>query len=120
MKKCSCCKEQKDFVFFHADKTQNSGYSAYCKLCKKQKDKIFQLNRVVDKEKKDQWRKKFPERKNAQAKVYRALASGKLVKQPCFLCGDVAEAHHPDYSRPLDVVWLCAPHHRQAHLLIDC
>lgn len=119
MKKCSCCKEQKDFVFFNIDKTQKSGYATYCKPCKKQKDRIRQLTRIVDKTKKDQWRKQFPERKNAQAKVYRALASGKLTKQPCFVCGEIAEAHHPDYSRPLDVVWLCASHHRQTHSMTN-
>jgi hypothetical protein len=117
MKKCSCCKEQKEFVFFNIDKTNASGYSTYCKPCKKQKDRVRQLTRIVDKAKKKQWRKDFPERKNAQSKVYRALLSGKLTKQPCFLCGEIAEAHHPDYSRPLDVVWLCAPHHRQAHAI---
>ena len=119
MKKCSCCKEQKEFCFFNIDKTHSSGYSTYCKLCKKQKDRIRQLTRIVDKAKKDQWRKKFPERKNAQAKVYRALSSGKLTKQPCFVCEEIAEAHHPDYSRPLDVVWLCASHHRQAHMMTN-
>lgn len=119
MKKCSCCKEQKEFVFFNIDKTNVSGYSTYCKPCKKQKDRVRQLTRIVDKTKKNQWRKEFPERKNAQAKVYRALLSGKLTKQPCFLCGEIAEAHHPDYSRPLDVVWLCASHHRQAHAIAN-
>jgi hypothetical protein len=119
MKQCSCCREQKDFIFFSIDKAQKSGYSIYCKPCKKQKAKIYHLTRIVDKAKKDEWRKKFPERKNAQAKVYRALSSGKLKKQPCFVCGEVAEAHHPDYSRPLDVVWLCASHHRQAHAITN-
>lgn len=115
MKKCSACQELKSFEFFNIDKHQSSGYATYCKSCKKEKDKIRQKTRVVDKDKKDAWRKLFPDRKNAQAKVFRALKSGKIFKQPCFVCGETAEAHHPDYSRPLDVVWLCPPHHRQAH-----
>jgi len=117
MKKCSCCNEIRSFDFFHVDKTKSSGYATYCKSCKKEKDKILQKSRV-HKNSKEQWRKTFPERKNAHSKVFRALKSGKIFKQPCFVCGNVAEAHHPDYSRPLDVVWLCPSHHRQAHLSI--
>lgn len=115
MKKCALCRQEKAFNFYHKDKNTNSGCSTYCKSCKKEKDKIRQQTRLSNK---DAWRKKFPERKNAHAKVFRALISGKLTKQPCFMCGDIAEAHYPDYSRPLDVVWLCSPHHRQAHINI--
>lgn len=115
MKKCSSCHQEKPLNLFHKDKTTKTGCSTYCKSCKKEKDKLIKKPRLQNKEKKDAWRKKFPERKNAQAKVFRALLSGKLAKQPCFICGEKSEAHHPDYSRPLDVVWLCASHHREAH-----
>ena len=114
MIKCSSCKEEKDPSFFHKDATHKTGCSTYCKSCKKIKDTAF--IRTDYKTIKDKWRKQFPERKNAQAKVCRALKTGKLFKQPCFMCGEQAEAHHPDYSRPLDVVWLCSSHHRQAHI----
>ena len=33
--------------------------------------------------------------------------------------GDKAEAHHEDYSRPLDVVWLCSLHHHRRHAEIN-
>lgn len=56
-----------------------------------------------------------PERKKASTAVARAIRAGRLVPQPCWVCGEMAQAHHPDYSRPLDVVWLCILHHRQAH-----
>lgn len=54
-------------------------------------------------------------RRQAHSKVQAALKSGRLQKQPCFICGSTAEAHHPDYSRPLDVTWLCPEHHKAAH-----
>jgi hypothetical protein len=48
--------------------------------------------------------------------VNRAIASGKLTRQPCEQCGNPkSEAHHPDYSRPLDVAWLCRTHHKALH-----
>ena len=63
-----------------------------------------------------QWKDKNPDRKNASDIVNRAIRDGKLKKQPCFTCGSVVvHGHHPDYSRPLDVVWLCPKHHKEAH-----
>jgi hypothetical protein len=121
MAKCSSCKQEKDSSFFHRDIRKKSNCSSYCKQCKKIKDATYERNFVYSqmlKNRKDDWRKKYPERKNAQAKVSRAIKKGTLIKQLCFMCGDKAEAHHPDYSRPLDVVWLCPSHHRQAHLIL--
>lgn len=66
------------------------------------------------------WKEKYPDRKKAQRITSDAILSGKLVKWPvCALpeCNKSPEAHHPDYSQPLSVVWLCRSHHRQAHLL---
>jgi hypothetical protein len=51
----------------------------------------------------------------ARQAVYAAIKSGKLTRRPCRLCGEPqTEAHHEDYSKPLEVDWLCKPHHRQA------
>jgi len=65
------------------------------------------------------WAAKHPDRRAANHAVGSALRAGKLLRQPCWVCGDKAHAHHPDYSRPLDVVWLCPPHHKQAHALVS-
>jgi len=49
-------------------------------------------------------------------KTRQAIARGKLTRQPCEACGATpVEAHHDDYSRPLDVRWLCTPCHRAHH-----
>lgn len=54
--------------------------------------------------------------KSARRKVRKAIQRGKLLKKPCERCGDVnAQAHHEDYSKPLDVIWLCPFHHMEAH-----
>ena len=52
----------------------------------------------------------------ARWQTRRAIVAGKLSKQPCEVCGaPTVDAHHDDYSRPLDVRWLCRPHHREHH-----
>ena len=56
-----------------------------------------------------------PKQNKAREIVNNAVRDGRLEKWPCLVCGVKAEAHHPDYDRPLDVVWLCNMHHRQAH-----
>lgn len=61
-------------------------------------------------------RQRYPEKIKAREAVSRAVKSGKLKRLPCEVCGDQnSQAHHEDYSRPLDVVWLCRKHHRQRH-----
>ena len=52
----------------------------------------------------------------AQGMVSAAIRKGTLVRRPCEECGAVeTHAHHDDYTKPLDVRWLCARHHRLAH-----
>lgn len=59
---------------------------------------------------------RYPEKIRAREIVYNAVRSGKLHRQPCSVCGEQdTEAHHEDYRKPLDVVWLCRKHHRELH-----
>lgn len=45
-----------------------------------------------------------------------AIATGKVKPQPCEICGHPkTQGHHTDYSKPLDVQWLCTKHHAAAH-----
>ena len=62
------------------------------------------------------WRKRNPEKHRAYSKVARAIKSGKIERGACVICGakDV-QAHHHDYGKPLDVIWLCAAHHAEHH-----
>ena len=56
------------------------------------------------------------QRMNARFKLRRAVVSGRLTRQACERCGAPdTEAHHSDYSRPLDVQWLCPACHRAKH-----
>jgi hypothetical protein len=42
-----------------------------------------------------------------------AVKRGEIKYQPCEVCGEKAQAHHDDYSKPLEVRFLCRTHHNQ-------
>ncbi len=61
-------------------------------------------------------KRRDPVKTKAQTAVSNAIRDGRLLRQPCATCGAPrAEAHHDDYSRPLDVLWLCKTHHTEEH-----
>jgi hypothetical protein len=65
------------------------------------------------------YRLKYPNRVKANRAVNNAVRDGRLEKWPCEVCGsEKSVGHHPDYDRPLDVIWLCQPHHKQAHAMV--
>lgn len=54
----------------------------------------------------------------AHSLINTAKRLGVLTPEPCEKCGDVkTEGHHDDYSKPLDVRWLCFPCHKHWHRL---
>jgi hypothetical protein len=56
------------------------------------------------------------EKRRCHWRVKAALKSGKIVRRPCCVCGNVkVHAHHPDYTKPLYVIWLCRKHHCEEH-----
>lgn len=59
------------------------------------------------------YKDKYPEKARAHRAVSNAIRDGKLVREDCEICGSEAEAHHEDYSQPLDVRWMCFRHHRE-------
>ena len=57
---------------------------------------------------------RYPDRAVAAYKVRDALKAGRLTREPCCICGEVdSQGHHKDYSKPLEVTWLCRLHHRE-------
>jgi len=46
------------------------------------------------------------------------IRAGRMNRQPCEVCGinNGVQGHHEDYSKPLEVIWLCRKHHRQLHM----
>ena len=71
--------------------------------------------------KKPMWQELTSEQKTAYQKVQNAKRRGELIiPGKCSRCGspDRIEAHHHDYSKPLDVNWLCHKCHREEHSTI--
>jgi hypothetical protein len=55
------------------------------------------------------------DRRSAHVALSNAVKAGTVTPLPCLVCGEKADAHHPDYSDPLFPVWLCRKHHLDVH-----
>lgn len=134
-KTCFKCLESKPLSMFYKHSMMADGHLNKCKECAKVdvlKHRLENLEKIRSYDKMrasmphrmearreivKSYVKRFPNRKKANSAVSNAVRDGRLNKLPCFVCGSNAVAHHPDYDRPLDVVWLCQSHHKQAHNL---
>lgn len=72
--------------------------------------------RAIERKCKQRWIRRNPEKRKAHHALNNAIRDGKIMRQPCEVCGDVnSHGHHFDYQRPLEVRWLCAEHHHAEH-----
>lgn len=85
-------------------------YQHYCNACHAE---YMRKNRPRHSELTDEQKKKA----NARAYLKEYVKRGYIKKEPCIICGTMEklEAHHPDYSKPLEVVWYCREHHLEFH-----
>jgi hypothetical protein len=52
----------------------------------------------------------------ANSRLKYAVRTGKVKKETCRICGALkSQGHHANYSKPLEVVWLCDYHHKEEH-----
>lgn len=52
----------------------------------------------------------------ARWQLRRAVKAGRIKRLPCENCGNPkSQAHHHDYSKPLEVKWLCVKCHNLEH-----
>ncbi len=64
-----------------------------------------------------EYRGRNPDKRKAHGVIANAIRRGKMKRMPCEECGsEKSEAHHDDYSQPLNVRWLCRNHHLAFHL----
>lgn len=69
-----------------------------------------------------EWRKTHPlnieqrKKMNVHSYAHVYFKRGKIIKEPCIICGDInSQMHHPDYNKPLLVEWYCRKHHLKLH-----
>jgi hypothetical protein len=135
-KPCTGCGATKPLEEFPLAKKGKFGRGAKCKTCtalwrSQHKDYLKQYNQQYYAANSEQikkhvseyaartgyaaQKKREPEKKRCRSQLQKAVIKGTIKKLPCFVCGDHAEAHHPDYGKPLEVVWLCKQHHTEVH-----
>lgn len=92
-------------------KPQDRKGQRYCRLChnayqRETRPKYFELSK----------RDRFRSGARAYANVYKGR--GKLVQQPCEVCASKVniQMHHENYSKPLEVNWLCVECHTDLHI----
>lgn len=131
MKTCFKCGQAKPKEDFYRHAAMGDGYLGKCKECAKadernrrrtnpEKLSEYERARFADPERKRQMaqcaKRRDPAKTKANRAASNAIRGGRLVRQPCERCGSLTvEAHHEDYSKPLEVRWLCFKHHREAH-----
>jgi hypothetical protein len=140
MKICFRCNEEKELSEFYKHKQMGDGYLGKCKECTKKDVKAYRSVNVekirrYDRERAKlphvkktniensrRFRKQFPLAYKAHCAVNNAVRDGKLDKPTnCPLCNKTRqiEAHHNDYSKPLEIEWMCAACHRAFHRDLD-
>ena len=55
----------------------------------------------------------------ARQKALYAVKIGKIKRKNCMICNSPeSQMHHDNYDKPLEVVWLCIPHHRERDKMV--
>lgn len=127
MKTCFKCCLEKPFDDFYAHPQMADGHLGKCKACTKLDMRIDRATkprvREYDRERARQphrkelsarvtreWRRLHRDRLKAHNAAARARISAPVLCEGCGLPKRL-EKHHPDYSKPLLVLWLCKPCH---------
>ena len=122
-KRCSRCGELKSKFEFQRECSNRDGLLNYCGECN---NRLVRERRKFEPERfratrRASWQRNkhktvYNEKRKAKARVQEALLSGRLTKKSCVYCGNLkTDGHHDDYSKPLDVRWLCRACHAKLH-----
>jgi hypothetical protein len=112
-KPCFKCQKVQPITEFYVHPAMGDGRLNKCKTCARA-DVI--ANRLANEDYYRAYDRKRGYRPGAPEKVKARMAIRVLDRKPCEVCGiEKVEAHHDDYSKPLQVRWLCKRHHCEHH-----
>ena len=123
-KRCKKCGEDLPLKAFQREALNRDGLRGSCKACHRVREMAWRhanRDRVAKTQQRWRSRRGDPEKVRARNAVSGAVKRGELRKpERCEQCGAEAESHrihghHHDYSKPLDVEWLCVGCHLAAH-----
>ncbi len=78
--------------------------------------KIRQTKRYKETHNANRRKPEYKIKERAHTIVCKAVKNGILKRLPCEKCGkQKSEAHHDDYSKPLEVIWFCHTCHMEHH-----
>lgn len=83
----------------------------------KNKERLLEYRKRYKKSK-EQYELRNKPKTSARHAVLYAIRTGKLIKpKKCTLCNSerLIHGHHEDYSKKLDVIWVCEPCHVMIH-----
>lgn len=118
-KLCKLCNTEKPVTEFY--KHKRDGYRSQCKKCQIAYQRKYPGYSSLEYMRKynAEYRKRpdFIAKNKANIIVSTAIRWKGLKKKPCIACGvlEKVQAHHEDYSKPLDITWLCPTHHNDRH-----
>ena len=130
VKDCFKCGETKPLSAFYKHKQMADGHLNKCKQCakvdvKNNRESNIEYYREYDRirgnrqayEYIKEYRSRYPNKFIAHKIVRNAMKQKKLFREPCVVCGtdESVVAHHSDYLKPLNVIWMCQSHHKQWH-----
>lgn len=119
MKTCTTCFETKPLASYYKHPKGAGGYRSQCKDCyagMRQRYRQTAQGKAVVRSCDVRYAALYPEKIIARNAINNAIAHGHRVPQPCEQCGkEKAQAHHDDYTKPLEVRWLCTQHHAEHH-----
>ena len=142
-KMCLKCKTNKPSEAFGKNRSRQDGLQDWCKECsreyrktkrcqvskrkywrsekgKEAKREYYQtpIGKTINQNQTKRRHRLYPERTYARQAIQRAIKSGKMTRpDTCSVCGVPCEpvGHHRDYSKPLEVIWVCGICHSAEH-----
>lgn len=123
-RRCYKCNKVKSIFEFTKDRAKSQGRDYLCKDCGSIRNKSEYMknyrknNREKFREGYKRWAVKHQDQLKANQKLIDHIKRGKITRGDCSVCHTPnAEGHHPDYSKPLEVIWYCKKHHSMWHRL---